>query len=255
MKKTEYSKEVAEKYDDNLKRKQIAIDDALQAYLANYELTEYNVLDVGCGTANYFVVQVEAFKDYNINWYGIDPSEDMLRVAKSKIENVEFRIGFAEDLPFENDYFDLAVTNFAFHHFENKSKALNEIARVLKKDGIFKMRNISPENMKRWWVYRYFPAAFEEDKKRFWDSDLIAYELDTRGFSIEISMVYSRIQTQISEILEAAEKRDTSQLRILPDPYFEQGIGKIKYELNSNPETRVMNEFALISRMARKLLY
>ena len=115
----------------------------------------------------------------------MDPSGEMLHIAKNKVKNVEFYKGYAEDLPYEVEKLDFIATNFAFHHFENKNKALDEIKRVLKKEGIFSMLNISPQHIKSWWVYQYFPNSIPEDKKRFWTVFLPLNVINTIAMSIK----------------------------------------------------------------------
>lgn len=70
----------------------------------------------------------------------LDATEAMLRVGqtqgkKTGVHNAEYVIGEAENLPFEEDSFDVVVSRLAFHHFENAEAALREMCRVLKPNG------------------------------------------------------------------------------------------------------------------------
>ncbi len=70
----------------------------------------------------------------------IDPSAGMINRAKNKPQAreknwVEFRIGQAEDLPFEDGIFD-AVIGVAFLHFTNREIALREMRRVTRSGGV-----------------------------------------------------------------------------------------------------------------------
>ena len=60
-----------------------------------------SVLDIGCGTG---VLACEAGERVGPNGHvvGIDPSEQMLAVARSKRMDVEWRMAKAEALPFDN---------------------------------------------------------------------------------------------------------------------------------------------------------
>jgi ubiquinone/menaquinone biosynthesis C-methylase UbiE len=72
--------------------------------------------------------------------YGLDISDEMLDKAKTNIEsvgisNVEFVRGSSDDLPFEDDYFDVVASNGIYNLSPDKEKVLNEVYRVLKPGG------------------------------------------------------------------------------------------------------------------------
>jgi ubiquinone/menaquinone biosynthesis C-methylase UbiE len=92
---------------------------------------ESNVLDVGCGTG--FVTNHLA--DYYKHVTGTDKSKEMLDVARSiGPANVSFVVASTEQLPFENESFDLVTAAAAYHWFDY-DKAGKEIYRVLKPNG------------------------------------------------------------------------------------------------------------------------
>ncbi len=53
--------------------------------------------------------------------------------------------------------------------------------------------------MKKWWIYQYFPIAYEEDMKRYWEHEMIFKELMERGFKVEIHIDYQVKTTKISD--------------------------------------------------------
>lgn len=55
--------------------------------------------------------------------------------AECGIQNVEFRLADAHDLPFDNGLFDIVTCRRAAHHFVDIGKALAEMKRVLKNGG------------------------------------------------------------------------------------------------------------------------
>ncbi|WP_264371942.1 class I SAM-dependent methyltransferase [Salicibibacter halophilus] len=103
------------------------------------------------------------FNKTDINWFGLDASNDMLEIANSKLENVSLIQANAENMPYSSSTFDFIVNNYALHHFKNKGQALTEIHRILKNDGIYKLHNNSTHDMSQWWVYYYFPSVYGED--------------------------------------------------------------------------------------------
>lgn len=69
-----------------------------------------------------------------------DVTEAMLNVgrkeaARAGIQNVSFALGMAEEMPFEDESFDVVMSRLAFHHFRNPKIVFAEMVRVLKPGG------------------------------------------------------------------------------------------------------------------------
>lgn len=225
MKITDYSK-IADKYDKNEYRQNVKQDFHLKELIEKAAQDEYDVLDLACGTGIYLSNQRTYSNSDNIKWYGLDASNDMLNIAKRKVENVHFVNGLAENVPYESNKFNYIVNNYAFQHFTKKSQVLDEIHRVLKKNGIFKMHNISVYDMKNWWIYQYFATAYDEDVKRFWTKELIYEQLVNRGFDVNLEIKYTMKTEKICNLLAYAENRDISILTLLKDSDYESGLEK-----------------------------
>ena len=65
--------------------------------------------------------------------HGIDPSEKMLEKAKKY--NIETKLGFAENLPYEDEKFSTCLFVTTFCYIKNPRKAIEEAFRVLKMEG------------------------------------------------------------------------------------------------------------------------
>jgi ubiquinone/menaquinone biosynthesis C-methylase UbiE len=92
------------------------------------------LLDIGCGTGA--LLELLARRGDGVELAGLDPSAEMLAVARPKLPG-EVRLvqGAAEQLPFADATFDVAVSNSAFHYFERPGEALREMRRVLRPGG------------------------------------------------------------------------------------------------------------------------
>jgi len=66
---------------------------------------------------------------------GVDLSEEMLTIAKSKAPTATYMIADAEHLPFENDCFDAVTCAFGVRNFVHLEQGLSEMLRVLKPGG------------------------------------------------------------------------------------------------------------------------
>ena len=253
MKTTNYAK-IAERYDQNQYRiAEIKYDNDLKRYIDNNKKSKYDILDLSCGTGLYLKEQMLYFNKFNMNWNGLDASEAMLVKAREKLENVALSKAFAEEMPYNSDTFDFIANNYAFHHYTSKEQALDEIHRVIKRDGIFKLHNIAIHDMKKWWVYDYFPSAFYEDLKRFWNKEVIFHELTTRGFEVELKIEYSIAVIKVKDYLDYAENRDISVLTLINDKNYQDGLERMQYDLDKNPNKTIVNDFAEMFCIAKKL--
>lgn len=91
------------------------------------------LLDIGCGTGAFFT----PFLEKGLAVTGIDPSPYMIDIAAKKIGNrVDLHRGFAEELPFEDNSFNLACLILTLEFTDDPHKALQEACRVTK-DRIF----------------------------------------------------------------------------------------------------------------------
>jgi SAM-dependent methyltransferase len=93
------------------------------------------VLDVACGTG---VLACEAAKRIEPGGavIGLDCNDGMLAVARRKASDIDWRLGWAEALPFPNESFNAVVSQFGLMFFKDRIAALQETWRVLRPDGI-----------------------------------------------------------------------------------------------------------------------
>ena len=110
------------------------IEEKVKPYIS----AEMNVLELACGTGQLSFRLAE----YAGNWEATDFSENMIREAKNlqkknKIsKNLTFSLQDATNLPYDAESFDAVMIANALHIMPEPEKALAEIKRVLKKDGV-----------------------------------------------------------------------------------------------------------------------
>jgi ubiquinone/menaquinone biosynthesis C-methylase UbiE len=97
-----------------------------------------NVLELACGTGR-LTRHLSKLVPENGHYIATDLNPDMMAVAQSKIadKKIEWRVANAQDLPFENNSFDLVVCQFGVMLFAEKEKAFAQVFRVLKPQGAF----------------------------------------------------------------------------------------------------------------------
>ncbi len=111
-------------------------------------------LDLACGTGNYTVGL--APPDGAV--VGLDQSFRMLARARRKAPAGIWARGDARCLPFPDAAFDGAVCTLAVHHFDDLAVAFAELRRVLGAGARFVLFTASPEQMRGYWLVRYFPT-------------------------------------------------------------------------------------------------
>jgi len=102
---------------------------------------EFNdLLDVGCGTGPMIELLTEEYPDRH--YVGMDLTPKMIEVANAKgLKNAEFIVGDSEDMPFENESFDVLICANSFHHYPDPQKFFNEVKRVLRPNGVLVLRD------------------------------------------------------------------------------------------------------------------
>ena len=93
------------------------------------------LLDIGCGTG-YLISMLS--KDYNAEYTGLDLSPEMINQAIEKnIKNARFIEGRSDELPFDDNTFDIVTCSQSFHHYPETDKPMQEAKRVLKNGGLY----------------------------------------------------------------------------------------------------------------------
>lgn len=98
-----------------------------------FDIKSGRVLDIGCGPAVYTDALSEAGHDI----YGVDSSEKMIQIAKSKnFKNAKFFVGSVENLKFEDSFFDGVLCVGVLEYLDHIKNGIKEIARVTKQGGV-----------------------------------------------------------------------------------------------------------------------
>ena len=92
-----------------------------------YDLKEIcrnkKVVDIGCGYGR----NRKIVESVGGEWIGVEPFEGGAHTV----------VGDAENLPFEDNTFDVAIMDAVLEHIPDVGKAFSEVARVLKPGGLF----------------------------------------------------------------------------------------------------------------------
>jgi ubiquinone/menaquinone biosynthesis C-methylase UbiE len=86
----------------------------------------HSILDIGTGSALF----AEAFSKQSLRVAGVDTNPEMIEAAQRYVPEGDFRLAAAENLPFEDNFFDMTFFGVVFHEVDDYSKALKEAFRV-----------------------------------------------------------------------------------------------------------------------------
>ena len=92
------------------------------------------VLDLGCGNGRFY----DSFVGKEVEYFGVDPSLNLIDIAKKNHPQGNFQVASGDSLPFSGNYFDKVFSIAVLHHIPSldfRSQFLKEAKRVLKDDG------------------------------------------------------------------------------------------------------------------------
>jgi len=138
------------------------------------------VLDLGAGTG---IMSEFAYTCRNdLQFTAVDPAEGMLKYSA---EYIETHKAYAETLPFEKDRFDAILIGEALHHFSDIERSINEIVRVLKKEGKLFIYDFDSSTVLGKIICRAEKILGEPGN--FFTPNALEEKLKSHGFSVHIN--------------------------------------------------------------------
>ena len=110
------------------------------------------VLDLGCGAgwASRLLAQQVAGGERPGQVVGLDVSDEMIRrarAASSAYENLMFVVGSAQQIPWEENFFDKVLSVESFYYYGDQERALAELFRVIAPKGeLYILINLYKDN-------------------------------------------------------------------------------------------------------------
>lgn len=100
----------------------------------------YKVIEFGCGNGGIWERNLERVPE-NVDILLTDMSEGMLEAAKKTMEGsnkeFSFKIMDVQEPDAVNNSYDRVIANHMLYHVPDRRKAISQIARILKDDGVF----------------------------------------------------------------------------------------------------------------------
>lgn len=183
-------------------------------------------LDLGCGNGRFF----EVMQGKEVDYYGVDISEELIEIAKQQYPQTNFQVGSALNIPFNNNFFDKVYLIAVLHNIPSKSfrlQALEEAKRVLKPGGlvIATCWNLWPCPKKRNLILKYgFLKIVGKTKLDFKDIFIPFAGMESCYFHCftkrELEKLAKKAQLAIREsgkIIVGQEKRPNSNFYIVAE--------------------------------------
>jgi demethylmenaquinone methyltransferase/2-methoxy-6-polyprenyl-1,4-benzoquinol methylase len=138
-----------------------------------------SILDVATGTGD---LAIEAMRLNPTRITGIDISRKMLEIGIEKIakkgldRKIELIQGDSENMPFEDELFDVAMVAFGVRNFSDPLKGLKEMKRVVRKGGMIMVLEFSkPSGFPFKPLYNFYFRNILPLFGRFFSKDKAAY--------------------------------------------------------------------------------
>lgn len=119
------------KYSEYLDNQDIDSFSKYVDYIIKYTKNNDFILDVGCGTGLALHLLNQKAKR---NIFGIDIS--VTSIEKCRQKQLDCQVYNGKEIPFPNDHFNLVGSYNVLEHVDNPEQFLDEMLRVLKKEGI-----------------------------------------------------------------------------------------------------------------------
>jgi len=138
------------------------------------------ILDVATGTGD---LAIAALKLDPSNITGIDISKNMLEIGREKIRKkgfsskIELIQADSENIPFNDNVFDVAMVAFGVRNFSDPLKGLSEMCRVVRNDGMIMVLEFSkPSGFPFRTVYNFYFRNILPFFGKLFSKDKGAYE-------------------------------------------------------------------------------
>ncbi|OAA91610.1 MerR family transcriptional regulator [Clostridium ljungdahlii] len=110
-----------------------------------------SILELGCGNGELWQKNLDKIPEgWNITLTDFSPG--MLQDAKNNLginsKRFTFKIADVQNIPYENNSFNVVIANHVLYHVSDVDKSLSEIYRVLKPKGYFYASTVGKNHMK-----------------------------------------------------------------------------------------------------------
>jgi ubiquinone/menaquinone biosynthesis C-methylase UbiE len=203
-------------------------------------------LDVACGAG----MLVAEFAPRTQWAAGIDLSSILLCAAeqvavKRGVTNVEFRLGDAELIPFDNNYFNIVTSKLALHYFHKPDTALGEMKRVAKAGGrILLIDRIASADPGQQEYHNLVEKLRTPTKVKVYAQAEIAKMITAQGLRLTQVVQYEQVEAVDDWLATTGSSAENQRLA------RELLVGSLEHDLAGIPLSYVENRLMMSHRTA-----
>ena len=186
------------------------------------------VLDIATGTGEF----ARAIAPRVASVVGLDATQAMLDQGKKFIEragigNISFQKGIAQDLPFDDESFDIVSSRYAFHHFADPGPVIAEMVRVCNTGGHIIIVDIIVPDISTATEYNYYEWLCDQSHTRA----LNPGEFETHFHLFGLEVVSARTRTLENEFIEWMD------FSLTGEKHQQEILHSARAELGGGPKT------------------
>ena len=190
------------------------------------------MLDIGCGTGRFLAQLAEVAKAW-----GVDPSPEMLEVARSRAGSAGLKLGSAEQLPFKDGWFERA-TMWLVAHLVDRPRAFAEARRVLEPGGRFAVATFDPSYFDAFWLNELFPSMERIDRERFPTADELTAGLGDFA-EVRLTRLSQTGSLTREDALERIRGKHISTFDLISEEEYQSGVERAERELPEHVDYRI----------------
>jgi ubiquinone/menaquinone biosynthesis C-methylase UbiE len=209
-------------------------------------------LDIGSGTGRFTPALARAFGPVT----GIEPSVRMREIAQAQSSHpdVEYLAGSAGDMPVPSGSADYVLMFLSWHHVQDKSRAVQELARVLRPGGRLLMRSNFSDHIppSGWWL-EYFPRGYELDAALFQPLHEVIATFTASGWRVaSFDRVIEPSAGTRADMLPLLRLRTTSTFAQFTPGELEAGFRRLEQVIAEDPAAPAPPDPATLLTLERR---
>ena len=197
------SSKFTREYFDEIEEYRYTVEPEIFSFAQFSRFCDQKVLEVGVGAGTDFLQWVRS----GAKAYGVDITEEAVRHVEHRLEHYglyaeEIRVADAENLPYEDEYFDLVYSFGVIHHSPDTVKALEEIIRCTRRGGRIKVMVYNRRSLNALYLYLQYGLLAGKPFRSF--ADVVYHHMEslgTKAFTIgEIKSILDKYPVRINHI-------------------------------------------------------
>ena len=185
------------------------------------------IVDIGCGTGDYIAALSKKYG--NRRFFGLDLSNEMLDIARTRCEDAEFQSGNAdEQFPYPDDFADMLYCVDVIHHLTDLTTFFGESFRVLKSSGMLVIVTDSEEDIRGRSLSECFPEVLNVELARYPRIKELMHIASNVGFKRPRCEETSGHIEIDEELISKLDNKCSSALRLISDEAHRAGMERAR---------------------------